>query len=370
MKRKQIYKKSMRVFSVVFFTLCAVFSCSKNPAKKQKTPEDFSAAVWNVQALFDGEETGNEYGEYLSAAGWNGEKYAARLTSISRALPQLSASDGPDLIGLVEIENAGILHDLARSLKSGYSWTYFANIPGASLGIGVLSRYPPAGTRIHSINSGGQTAPRPVLEIRLEPGGKPLVFFLCHWKSKRGGDAAAAGAMRRADARIILRRIREIHLEEPLTPVIIMGDLNENHDEFYRQKGTIVSALLPDAPEAAERGGAGDDCLVLSGEKPPVARHFNAPALYSPWDRELEGGSYYYKAKWETIDHFLLNGALFDGTGWDFETCRLINRPPFANSAGRPDPYTPRTGRGLSDHLPLVLFLKDAGAKDRASPPG
>jgi hypothetical protein len=139
-----------------------------------------------------------------------------------------------------------------------------------------------------------------------------------------------------------------------------MGDLNENHDEFYRQKGTILSALLPDDPAAAELRGAGDNCLVLSGEKPPKARYLDSPALYSPWDRELEGGSFYYKSNWETIDHFLLTGALFDGTGWDFETCRVINQPPFVNSAGHPDVYTPRTGRGLSDHLPLVLFLRDA----------
>jgi endonuclease/exonuclease/phosphatase family metal-dependent hydrolase len=240
----------------------------------------------------------------------------------------------------------------------GYSRTFFANNPGASLGLGVLSRYPLAETRVHSARSGGETVPRPVLEIRIEPGGKPLVFFLCHWKSKLGGDTEPA---RRSSARIILRRLQELRLEEPETPVIIMGDLNENYDEFYRQNGTLLSALLPDDPDAAKLAAdrAGES-LILSGEKPPLARHFDSPALYSPWGRELEGGSYYYKAAWETIDHFLLNEALFDGTGWDFESCRVINQSPFVNSAGHPDAYTPRTGRGLSDHLPLVLVLRRA----------
>jgi hypothetical protein len=147
-----------------------------------------------------------------------------------------------------------------------------------------------------------------------------------------------------------------------------MGDLNENHDEFYRQAGAFISALTPDDPGAAELAGFsadthdGDqtDFLVLSREKPPVSAYFGpeAMALYSPWENELADGTYYYKKAWETIDHFLLNGALFDGIGWDFNDCAVVNTQPFTNSKGFPASYNPRTGSGLSDHLPLLLTLK------------
>ena len=203
-----------------------------------------------------------------------------------------------------------------------------------------------------------------------------MILFVCHWKSKIGGDDATEST-RRASARIIIRRIRELAESEPDVPVIVMGDLNENYDDFYRRSGSIVCALLPDDPRAAEDvnlysidGNAPEaaaaimllqkDFIVLSRSKPPEPRYFpsGVVTLYSPWSAELQDGSYYYRNAWETIDHFLLSGQLFDETGWEFDTCQVINAPPFANANGYPVHYNPRTGSGLSDHLPLLLFLK------------
>jgi endonuclease/exonuclease/phosphatase family metal-dependent hydrolase len=324
--------------------------------------------TWNVQTLFDGDEGGGEYEEYRTAAGWTGEKYTARLIMISQAIDQL-AEDSPDILILQEIENPRILEDLAggRLSKQGYQWTFFGGNPDGSLGIGVLSRFPLIQTRLHAVTHINETAPRPVLEIWLQPEDVPLVLFACHWKSKLGGNDATE-PLRRASARILLRRVREIGDADPRMPIIIMGDLNENHDEFYRN-GSIISALLPDDPGAAELAGltqtdfTGPDFLVLSGEKPPEPEFFDPkiPAFYSPWGRELQKGSYYYKNEWETIDHFLLTGALFDRAGWDFETSLLMDGKPFVNDRGIPDAYNPRTGQGLSDHLPLMLVLTNHG---------
>jgi endonuclease/exonuclease/phosphatase family metal-dependent hydrolase len=350
-------------------------------------PATLSLLTWNVQALFDGVEAGTEYDEYLEAAGWGDEKYAARLNSLSQALSQVSAK-APDILALQETENSRMLERLAGGLlaKYGYQWTFFANNPGTALGLGVLSRYPFTEAKVHSITWEEETTPRPILELRLHVQDKPLVLLICHWKSKLGGDDVTE-SLRRASARIILRRIREIQEDSPDMPIIIMGDLNENHDEFYRQAGSVISALLPDDPKAAELTGFTPDAahpdqaepdrgipeaeekkqqkdfLVLSGEKPPVSEYFHpdTAVLYSPWGGELQEGSYYYKNAWETIDHFLLTGALFDAKGWEFDSARVIKQEPFINSRGFPNSYNPNTGGGLSDHLPLMLVLKNAG---------
>ncbi|AEF80715.1 endonuclease/exonuclease/phosphatase family protein [Leadbettera azotonutricia] len=325
----------------------------------------FIAVSWNVQALFDWKVDGFEYGEYLPSAGWNREKYDARILSISKALGGLAETGVPDLIGLVELENSGVLEDLANGAlsKYGYKYMFFGNAPGSSLGVGALSRFPLTEVKVHSITVNGETTPRPVLELRVEKEGEGLVFFVCHWKSKLGGDEATE-ALRRSSAKVIKRRLEELHKDEPGLPVVVMGDLNENHDEFYRQAGVSLSALLPDDPKAAELAGGLNslDFLVLSGEKPPRARYFNPriPCLYTPWGRELEDGSYYYKNNWETIDHFLLSAELFNGRGWDFDTAKVVNQQPFANESGIPASYNPKSGIGMSDHLPLALFLRKA----------
>jgi endonuclease/exonuclease/phosphatase family metal-dependent hydrolase len=337
----------------------------------EKNLEKLDILSWNVQALFDGEESGSEYADYGETAGWSAEKYAARLTSIARGLSQIP-SGFPDILALVEIENPQTLQDLAENLASlggKYRHSFFASVSGMSLGLGVLSKFPLIRQAAHSFSSELEAVPRPVAEVWVEAGGAPLVLFICHWKSKLGGDEETEG-QRRASARLILRRLREIEAETPGTPVLVAGDLNENHDEYYRQAGRYICALLPDDPKAAQHTGlyrdaalVQEDFLVLSGLKPPRSSYFTegTTALYSPWGKELKRGSYYYNNDWETIDHFLLGPSLFDGQGWEFEDCEILGMEPFVNAQGTPNLYNTRTGGGLSDHLPLYLRLKLLG---------
>ncbi|MDR2808384.1 MAG: endonuclease/exonuclease/phosphatase family protein [Spirochaetaceae bacterium] len=352
--------------SVVFLLAVCIASCDgKRNGEQTAGAQALTIASWNVQALFDGEERGNEYKEYSSDAGWNKEKYQTRLTAIAGAINQM-VEGGPDMLALIEIENAQVIGDLlAGSLaQSGYRWTFFGTNPGYSLGLGIISKVPFTQTRLHSMNTAGEVIPRPIVEVRINKDDHPVVLFICHWKSKLNGETEY---LRRAAARVLRRRIREIESEDPSIPVLIMGDLNENYDEFYRNNGAIVTALLPDDPDAAEKvsqdSGRAADFLVISNCKPPIPQYFDSDfALYSPWGNELSDGSYSYKNQWETIDHILLSSAFFDDAGWDFTACSVINKAPFANQAGFPFMYNARTGNGLSDHLPLLLKL---GIKNR-----
>jgi len=371
------------VFALMLALLWILSACelSGEDEKQKGNSGSISIMTWNMQALFDGVDDGNEYDDYLMSAGWSKEKYQGRISVISKAIGGMNGM--PDIIAIQEIESERVINDLAAALSGhGYAWTHFANSPDMSLGIGIISRYPFKETRAHSININGDASPRPVLEVRVnvekanaknETGDTSLVLFICHWKSKLGGEAVTEEA-RRASARIILRRMRELAEQKPGLPVIVMGDLNENHDEFYRRNGEAICALLPDDPRSAEMTGfygidTGDaslcaelqkDFIVISKNKPPQARYFSGQpvALYSPWTNELENGSYYYKNAWETIDHFLLSHQLFDGSEWEFDSCAVVNYPPFTSTVGRPVAYNPRTGSGLSDHLPLLLSLK------------
>jgi len=343
--------------------------------------DSLAIMTWNVQLLFDGVEEGTEFRDFLEVAGWSQEKYLGRLNVIARAIGEME--NVPDIIALQEVESARVVEDLATALSvHGFGWAHFARIPGMSLGVGLLSRYPLEEVIAHSIDLDGDIAPRPMLEARVNVSGVDgdgftLALFVCHWKSKRGG-ADETESTRRASARIVLRRMRELAQSNPGLPVIVVGDLNVTHDEFARGGGATMRSLMPDEPWAAEfalryfSAGLGDaavsanelqrDFLVVSHDKPPKARYFpdGVLALYSPWTVEKEGGSFFFRNSWETIDHFLLSAHLFDGIGWEFFDSRIVNTPPFITAEGLPNEYNPRTGRGVSDHLPLMLYLRMA----------
>jgi len=345
-------------FLAVVFLAAAGCSDSGQMAENEGAPRSITVMTWNIHNLFDGKDNGFEYAEFLEAAGWSTEKYRGRLNSVSAAIETIKPL--PDVIVLQEIESLAVLADIASSLPSGYLWSHFANNPGAAVGLGILSRLLIVGVKIHSITIGGDTTPRPVLEARIETGEGAFVLFACHWKSKVGGDDATEN-VRRASARVILRRIRELRESEPETGVIVAGDLNENHDEFYRQNTRVISALLPDDPYCAQLTDCTQkDFIVISKNTPPEPIHFpkDSIVLFSPWLSDLDNGSYYYKKNWETIDHFLISGQFFDNALWEYEGTRIANDQPFANSNGTPVSYNARTGNGLSDHLPLLLTLK------------
>jgi len=446
MKTRRKIMAALRCVAALLVLAAAGAGCDLHGAGGRGAAGRDSIAImtWNVQLLFDGVEEGTEFREFREAAGWSREKYLGRVNVIARAIGEMERV--PDIIALQEVESAQVVADLAAALSAHrYRWTHFARIPGMSLGVGLLSRYPLEGARAHSVYIDGDTAPRPMLEARVNmPGraralaagagdagsagatgssgdagsagvtgsaggignigsadgedgadedGFSLLLFVCHWKSKRGG-ADETESTRRASARIILRRMRELAQTNPSLPVIVIGDLNVTHDEFVRGRSMMMRSLMPDEPRAAEFAlqyalskrrsserrssgrpsaerhfGAGvsalelqQDFIVISHNKPPEARHFpdGVLALYSPWTVEKEDGSFFFRNSWETIDHFLLSAQLFDGFGWEFCDSRVINVPPFASADGLPNAYNPRTGRGISDHLPLMLFLRMA----------
>ena len=370
---KKIMLGSQKFYAAGLLFLMLVFlsasGCSVSKTEEEDSaPRSVTLMTWNVHNLFDGKDDGFEYNEFLESAGWSAEKYMGRVNAVSTAIETVEPL--PDVIIFQEIESLKILEDIALSLSRGYLWSHFANNPGAAVGLGILSRFPLAEAKVHSITINGNTTPRPVLEARIETGNGVFVIFACHWKSKIGGDELTE-EVRKASARVILRRIRELWINEPELGLIVAGDLNENHDEFYRRNTGAISALLPDDPFCAELAGcigkngeeyAGrqKDFIVLSKDTPPEPVHFpkDTIVLFSPWLRDIENGSYYYKRDWETIDHFLISRQFFDNALWEYEGTRVVNDQPFANSGGVPVSYNMRTGNGLSDHLPLLLSLK------------
>jgi endonuclease/exonuclease/phosphatase family metal-dependent hydrolase len=351
-------KKQLLWFVVLTVFLLSGCAGCLIPGEEEISSPSLTLLTWNVHNLFDGEDNGYEYDEFLQSSGWSTEKYLGRINTISDAIGRINPM--PDIILLQEIESLRILEDLALSMENGYLWSHFAINPGAAIGVGIISRYPLKDIKAHSITMENDTSPRPVLETRIQVK-KEFVIFTCHWKSKIGGDEITEGT-RRASARVILRRIRELWEEEPDLGIIIAGDLNLNHDEFYRQNSSRICALLPDDPYCALLSeGVQKDFIVISRNKPPEPVHFPQETIcfFSPWIRELENGTYFYRNNWETIDHFLLSTHFFNNTGWVYEKTEVLDYPPFANTSGKPVPYNPRTGFGLSDHLPLLLTLNN-----------
>ncbi|NLJ10293.1 MAG: endonuclease/exonuclease/phosphatase family protein [Treponema sp.] len=387
----------------VFYLSCT--SC-ENPLAGKKPPSRFRIASWNLQAFFDGQETGTEYADYRAKSSWNEIAYKSRLTMLADAMtrwpePQTRGErPGPDIFALVEVETSAVLEDLRSGPFTPFKYSYsaFTANPASPLGLGILSRFPILSTRSHSLQTESFSTPRPMLEAEIELPGEHLFLFVCHWKSKLGNPSETE-AIRRASAELVNRRIHELSLEYPDTPplVLVAGDLNENVDEYSRQGGTCLTALMPAdiSPESFIEATATPRAFIkLTGspadlsDPPAPTAAMSAPAtaaaaanitaapataaaaanitaapapgpanpaiFYSPWLNAPWPGSYAFQGAWETIDHILIGPAFFDNRGWEYASFFVYDQAPFTNDAGYPDSFNPRTGKGLSDHLPIL----------------
>ncbi|MCX7023123.1 MAG: endonuclease/exonuclease/phosphatase family protein [Spirochaetes bacterium] len=320
-------------------------------------PERITVMAYNVGSLFDAKDDGGEYPEFSVKAGtWDAERYAIRLGRLAEVALR-AVSDGPDVIALAEIENAGVLDDLVSGgLKGkGYRWTVAAPDDGSAIRCGIVSKLPIRSAKAH--RASGPTvsgrAPRLVLEVELDSRGRKLYLLASHWKSKVEG-AAATEPERIAQAAVVAERVRAILDDDPAADLAVVGDLNENPDEYEQVGRAYPVALMPFGGAAPAPG------LFIAAERDDAGPGPDGVALWSPWF-ETEGWSYSYRGKEERIDHALLAPGLFDPAGFAYAGFRVVAPDFLFGADGLPAGWDNRTGGGYSDHLPVVLELTLCG---------
>jgi len=316
--------------------------------------------TYNTQAFFDATTTGSEFAEYRKTGSpWNAERYSARLDRLREVIllagRSSSAGDrGPDIVVLQEIENDGVVRDLCNRLPPRCRYPYAAFAPpgdGSAFSSAVLSRFPITTVRSHTVGN-VDISLRPLLEVALEVDGVPLTVFAAHWKSKSGDSDTAgstgseSGAVRAMQEAVLATCIAECESARPRRAWLACGDFNQPLDAFSRLSPAMSCWPL----------WLGDSANSIDSDKPRPA------------------GSYYFRGKWETIDHIFLSASAQPsapaltpvGVGSSdqgispFVVSRffVLAEPPLVGDDFVPVKYELFSGRGYSDHLPLVVELE------------
>lgn len=301
---------------------------------------DIRIISWNVQTFFDAQKAGTEYQEFISGnSPWCEEMYSTRLDNLCEILAELNG----DIVVLQEIENHGVLYDILNRMhglsygKNVYKYCSFAIEPGSAIGCGVLSRFPLKKMTVHQIDSkmyGEQPQLRPLMEIDIaktleETDYNPMLkLFVCHWKSKSGGEEEAA-LWQEQQAKLLAYRLKQLEKKYPSgkVPAVICGDFNKDISEFSAG-GTDGYVLIHDVP-------------VKSG--------------WLSFEQTESEGSYWYQGDWERIDHFFTWGKVF------LKNFSVVKTPELCTTTeeGETIPYrfSIWNGKGVSDHLPIECLV-------------
>ena len=314
------------------------FSCGFSKDGSQKK-ESLKIVNWNLQTFFDAKFDGNEYDEYKSSkSGWNLTKYEERLNRLATAIKELDA----DVFVMEELEKEAQLQDIANQLSGTfnfsklYKYAVFTTGQGSSIGCAVLSRYPIDTISVHTLDCRSkekQPPMRPIMQFSIYKNKKSLTIFVNHWKSKSGGEEISE-FWRNKQEKMLARLMKKAKGKN--RAVLATGDFNKDISEFETK-------LFPEF-----QGKGHKENVILHGEE--------NIEVYSPWILEngnlREGGSYWYKNKWERIDHFFTTGEI------ELTDFRAENAGAWAYEDGHPRRYQLWNGKGYSDHLPISCTVR------------
>lgn len=309
----------------------------------------FTIMQLNCENLFDCQHDSlkNDQ-EFLptSSRRWTQNRYWNKLDKVGKTIliaglsnPNRQKYDNellPDIVTLCEVENDSVVRDLTkRSLLRKMRYEYFVTSSPDQRGIDVALLYQPMSFQpiahysigIGLLNSGRPT--RDILYVKgLTHGDDTLHFFVVHAPSRYGGEKASRPNRVKVARRLCLS-IDSIKSINPNAKIVVSGDFNDYHDS---------EALLE------------------------IFRHgmFNATADAKGVNGAL--GTYYYKGEWNSIDHILL----CDNMEKQVETTYVNDPKPLLerdDATGNVKPRRMYKGlkyqkKGFSDHLPLILCIK------------
>lgn len=314
-------------------------------------------AFYNVENLFDTEKDSCKHDdEFLpnSIRAWHYGRYKKKLADISKVITAIGEWSPPTLVGLCEVENNRVLHDLIRysALKEqDYRYVMTNSPDGRGIDVALLyqrDQFKLLGFQSIPVTLSNDNRPtRDILHVTgLIITADTLDVFVVHFPSRSGGEKAtepnrlqAAETLRSAVDSLFALRI------EPR--IIIMGDFNDYPDN--KSISQVLNAKSPEKPIQQ------DKLYHLLARKA----------------KKRDYGSYKYQGEWNLLDHLIVSGELLNETSsvhTNEETACVLQLPFLLKpdeKYGGMQPFRTYYGMkyegGFSDHLPVYfdLLLKE-----------
>lgn len=320
------------------------------PAFTFSREDELSIMFYNAENAFDTvDDPLKDDDEYTpdGSRRWTEGRYWQKIQKLVKVIAAVDADNGPDIIGMCEVENGTVLEDLTQrgALKSmGYQ--YLITDSPDKRGIDVALIYKRGSFRLISHESISVSlkpySNSPTRDILHATGRIPsldtLDIFVCHWPSRLGGERETE-PLRETVAARLLEKINEVCAARRNPYIIVMGDLNEGPDGDAVRK-------------------------VLGAKAPGNSRRIGSTTLLTTMDHQPDG-SYRYQGEWDKYDQFIISGSLVNDTG-DLRAIRpRIEKLEFLleddRDYGGSKPFRTYNGykyqNGYSDHLPISIRI-------------
>lgn len=313
---------------------------------------------WNVENLFDVESAdrspklartiGNEL------KGWTQSILDKKIDNLSSVIQQMNNGNGPDLLGLCEVENRRVIELLIEALSPlNRNFDIIHQDTKDDRGIDVAFIYDKDVFRlapepnVFSLEVMKRLATRDMLQVNfeLQQSGRLLIVIGNHWPSRRGGqyETEPYRIMVGEVMSYWMQRIQQVYGQN--TAVVSMGDFN---DEPFSRAVTDYALSVNSVLK------------VANGVKP---YQFN---LMYPFTG-ANAGTFVYGADRLMFDQFMISQGMVrenpplrvDPASVRIEIYEGMAKGLYTTPVkfGRPSQMSSFNAMGFSDHFPISLVM-------------
>jgi hypothetical protein len=346
---------SMKKFSLLLAVVAAMGlrAFAGNPPAAPGPKTQLTVAFYNLENLFDiVDDPNTNDADFLpdGANKWDAAKLRVKIDNMARVIAQLGDEDGPELLGVCEVENRGVLEILVANKaikKRGYEIVHIDSQDERGIDCALLykkKRFLPLYSQAFQVKlPDPNDKTRDVLLVKgIVDGKHDLTVMVNHWPSRRGGPEKSATA-RDAAATTVRHLVDSIQALDPQASIVIMGDLNDGPTDHSLR-----------------------DVLKAGKDSTEAMTTF----LYNPMHKlEEDGfGTLKYKSEWDLFDQMIVSSIMLSGKApLRYAPCSAgIYNPSWMRVPdgeyvdGPKRTYIGKNFKsdGFSDHFPVYLKLE------------
>lgn len=314
-----------------------------------------TVAFYNLENLFDTKNDTLIFDDDRTPNGkdnWTEERYLQKIEQMSKVISEIGSSEnknGPDIIGVCEVENLNVLQDLVNHsnvASFNYGIIHFDSPDERGIDVALLYKkdaFIPVNFNSHRLllfnTEGYRDYTRDQLIVEGLLDNEKMYFIVNHWPSRSGGEARSR-PYRLAAAKLNKRIIDSVRRQDKEAKLISMGDFNDDPVDPSFKK-------------------------ILQVKK--NYKNIDSLSLYGPMEKLFKKGrgSLAYRDKWNLFDQLYMTANLIDKTrqSYSFWKVGIFTPTYLMDPKGRYKGYPLRTYAGgsyiggYSDHFPVYLYL-------------
>lgn len=308
---------------------------------------------WNLENLFDTIDDPAINDEDFLPSGemeWTEDRLDKKMNNLARIIRMMNNGNGPDILGVCEVENQGLLEDLIDKYLSDFNYevAYLESPDNRGIDNGLIfksEKFKLLNLQADTVHLSDGWPTRLIFGVNLlTEENKKISVFINHWPSRSGGQMESE-PKRISAAKTLRNAVDRIFSTDVDANIFIIGDFNDD---------PVNASVL----ETLQANPIKCDSLPTDFEMKSESELFNLS--YQAFENGQ--GSFKYKDIWNMLDQVIVSGSIITGADIKYfcDSFEVFKPQYIVTQSGQYEgaPYPTYGGRkylgGYSDHFPVI----------------